>query len=392
MSVNIFKQNDYDDYDINTNIPFYYSNKVNNGYLKLKSNYPHYFLPDDNNEIKYFQFDPFNTRKFVVFGDSLSNNSSITWCSVLENKTGKTKNNLFISASPSNDAMMVSTNANTILLDTNYRYISSIIYYGFNDQRSASTRTLYNINGNWEYQKMLIDLYASASLPQSLIVKARDMSVVSGSFTTTNAFNNLATSTNTLDSTLRYNFVNKRYIYISFHHTAGKVDDKWEIYCNNVLQCSEYNTSVLSINSSFGTTTYAGGLFIDMKTNQNIQLDIKYKGATSAEYNFCNYCCGYNLDDIKTAGRNVLAMNVANMNSIFITSANYNDLNETKRIMVKNAIIDAVYTCQMYNLNVFYLETPEYYPLTGNNSFATSSQNQITNSILKYININNLVS
>jgi hypothetical protein len=156
--------------------------------------------------------------------------------------------------------------------------------------------------------------------------------------------------------------------------------------------CSEYNTSILSINSSFGTTTYAGGLFIDMKTNQNIQLDIKYKGSTSAEYNFCNYCCAYNLDDIKTDGRNVLAMSVANMNSIFVTSGNYNDLNETKRIMVKNAIIDAVYTCQLYNLNVFYLDNSEYFALTGNNSFATSSQNQICSNIVKYININNLVS
>lgn len=390
MSSDIFNKFNLDNDDINSNIYLYLDRKINNAILKIKALYPYYFFTNTNNEIDYFKIDPKETGYFNVLGDSLSNSSVNSWPYMLKTLLNKDTTNFSISASVSNDCVYSSTVMNSVLLDTSYKNKSSIIFY-FNDYRSVSTRTLYQSIGMWEYQNLLQDIYASLSVPQHLIVPARNMTVVSGSWTTGGASNNLAISTNGLNNLLRYNFTNKRYVYVSFQQFVGKVSSKWDILINSILVACHYNTTVLTVNTALGANFYTSGVFIDLGSNQDIELDIKYMGST-LEYNWVNWCCAYNSDDIKDFGRNCLALSINQMDYLSSSSGGFNQATQVKRYLNKEAVQDAVYTCQAHGLKVYMCEIPELGPMSSAGSgFLTVYASLIANTIYRYINMGNLL-
>ena len=392
MSVNLFKNVGLDNDDINSELQLYFSNKINNGIIKMKQSYPYFFLTNDNDEVVFFKINAYNTNTFNAFGDSLSGTGASTWATLLSSATGLTRDNQAISASVSNDMIGSNTLMNNMLTNTAYKYNSSIIYYNYNDYRSSTSKTLYSDTGIWEYCNSLIDIYASCSLPQSCIIPARNMQVTSGSWNATLAYNNTAYQTNNLNATIRYNFTNKRFIYISFHQILAKTQSMWDISVDGVLVSSHYNTTVLSVNSALGNNLYSSGVFIDLGTNKDFQLSIKYLGNT--EYNWVNYCCAYNLDDIKNEGRHVLAWVGPKWNYNSTSgNANYSDAKETKYCINKQAIIDAVHTCQTYNLPVFFLDMATLGPTNGGMSGLMGNfGNLLSNNLLKYINTNKLIS
>lgn len=385
-----------DQNDINTNIDLYYLQKVNNGAKKMIASYPDSFLLDNNNNCRFFNIDPYNVGKFVAYGDSWTSGNVWTtqsncWANLLATDLNKSILNLALSGSSSNEVMVNTNMIPTLYNDGLNDKMSSIILYGLNDYRCNFT--LYSSTRGWEYTKMLADLYAFCSMP-----KKNDCWIPARSMTQTSGVWNIDTSTptslntNGFGNTLEYTFINKRYIYVSFiMGPVANVKAKWDILVNDVIQCCEYQTSIPTINNRLSLTTYTSGAFIDLGSNQNFRLTIRYM--SSAETNDVNYCCCYNDDDVLTNGRHCLVLSPPRMGYSYSVSTNFTTATETKRIYLMNCQIDAVRLCQRMGLNVFYHKQAPQYPLNNDNLHPTKiGQVRIKNNVKKYLQLNNLSS
>ncbi len=397
MSDNLFDGLNFDNDDINSNLYLYYLNKVNNGVKKIFGSYQNSFLLNSNNDVNYFNIDPYNINKFQVIGDSWTSGNtyvsqSACWGNTLATALSKTVVNNAVSGSSSNEYSCNSTILNNYFSDNDYTKMSSIVLYGFNDYRC--NYTLYGGSRGWEYTKMFTDLLAMLSVPRvaGCFVNARDMTQT-GTWLTASAVSPAGCYTNNYLATLSKDFVNKRYVYVSFAFGPNtKVNAKWNIYINNVLHACEYQTNLPTCNRAV-TQIYTSACMFDLGSNQNFTLKIEYAGSDGVEYNHVQQVACYNSDDVSLYGRHALVLSIPKMGYSYSVSANFTDATETKRQYLSECQLDAVKMCQRMGLNVFYLNSLSNLPMNDDNIHPTQvGENKIMYVVKKYIELNNLIS
>lgn len=388
MATDIYKDLNLSQDDINGNIELYTTQLIENGSLKMKMAYPNSFFLSNNNNIKYFRLDPYNKGKVNYFTDIASGATiyipeNKCFPALLQNMTGKTRYNNSNASFCSNNIMTYGYTWASVVFEG----LSSIICLGFNDIRAKNTYMLYREVEGFRYQKMILDLIVSMSIPSANVIRARDMIVKSGTWLTTTSITGLDYYTNTNLANLEYTFTNKRYIYISFIYKTGNTNAQWNIYVNDSSIATEQTYVVPSFSGSLYITS---GFIVDLgSVLPSVKLNIEYQPPV-AEYNYVNYVAGWTDDEINFGGRDVLMIAPPRISASYLTDPEFNFLTDEKRTNIINCQKEAVKMAKMCGLNCYYFEPSSILPVDYDNvNFLPSSHVMIANDIYKYIQLSN---
>ncbi len=391
MATDIFEDLNLDQDDINTNLELYCIQSIENANLKLKMVYPNTFFLDNNGNVKYFRKDPYNTGIITYISDQSGAGNAICpvnqcFPALLQTLLNKTSFNNSVANSSTFD---ITTRGYTFLSNS-FNSNSAIVFLGFNDMRCYNINTLVTQNYEFSYTKMLIDLLFFLSVPTNCVVRARDMQVMSGAWSTVNSISGYDRATSELNATLRQSFTNKRYFYISYFYKNANSLASWQITftCSKTTNFVGYDKCLIPgvINTTSGTPYYSNGSFYDLGENQDFTVDVTYN--SSGETNYINVVSAWNDDDIVLYGRDVLLYGVPRVGASYQLTSPYNNLTEEKRFGIIKSMKNAVSLCQKHGLNTFFFESNNIIPVgSDNTNFTPIGQKMLANDIYKYIQL-----
>lgn len=353
---------------------------------------------DSSVPTKYISFQM--TPTWAALGDSYTEGTVVTsWANLLATRTSTNVKNLGVSSTTANfvgngtknidglDRIISALYVGTDSTSSTYSDISSIIMYGFNDIRN--NLDLYNTtNSCFFYMQMLVGIYLTMTVPQSKTLNVRSWTR-SGTWTNTPVYDNLSGQPANgfglytgqqnayLESPVT---INARYYGFRFTGVSDTsvsiqitIDGVVQTVLNRVTPTSQgFPYSVFGVVVDMGSTA-ARTVRITNLTNPLIGGNM-----------YVDFVAHWNEYDSLT--RSLLVCIPPTFNYGFTGPSPWNAPTDAKRLMIVQAIKDAVNTLSKRSLPVFIHETSVADGLMNNDSIHWTSRmaEMHADDVLKY--------